>query len=67
MHTGFYVNVVQVSKELLDHFLSLFSKEPFFSSEQTKGQIFRSKEWCSWKDDELGYFVAVRKLAGVVL
>lgn len=58
---GFGKNVVQVPKGLLDHFLSFFTTEPFFSTNQTHGQIFRSREWCQWRDDEHGFFVAVRK------
>ncbi len=58
---GFDINIVQVSRKVLDHFLSFFEREPFFSEEQTKYMISRSKEWCQWRDDELGYFAVVRK------
>lgn len=58
---GFDINIIQVTKKLLEHFLSFFDKEPYYSEEQTKYMISRSKEWCNWKDDETAFFVAVRK------
>lgn len=45
----------------IDHFLSFFDKEPFYSEEQTKYMVSRSKDWCQWRDDELGYFAVLRK------
>lgn len=59
---GFFTNVLQVSKTMLDHFLSFYSKEPFVSTEQTEGQKMRSGYWCQGLDNERAYFVAVRKL-----
>jgi SAM-dependent methyltransferase len=60
---GFAMNIIEVNQPVLEHFLSFFSKEPYFSTRQTAGQIHRSKAWCHWLDDEVGYWVAVRKLA----
>lgn len=59
---GFSNNIIQISRQGLDHFLSFFTKEPFLSSKQTKNQIRRSKDDCHWLDDETGYFAIVRKL-----
>jgi hypothetical protein len=59
---GFFTNVLQVSKLLLDHFLSFYDTQPFLSTEQTEGQKMRSGYWCQGLDDERGYWAAVRKL-----
>lgn len=64
---GFIVNVLQVSKGLLDHFLDHFSHEPFFNANQTAEQLSRSVNWCLRQDNEVGYFVAVRKDKKVLL
>lgn len=50
-----------VKKPLIEHFLSFFTTTPFFNTEQNERQKFRSREWCPGHDQELGYFVAVRK------
>lgn len=63
---GFEVNMIEVSKTLLDHFLSKFQHRPFLSTEQTELQIMRSRDWCGWKDDEQGYWAAVTKPVGAV-
>jgi hypothetical protein len=59
----FYHLPTQVSKHVLDHFLSHFTVDsgPFFSYNRTQGQIQRSKDWCRGKDNEQGYWAAVRK------
>ena len=62
---GFAMHIIQVRKALLKHFLdSSFSVEggPLVSTKQTQGQVDRSRDWCKWKDDEMGYFVIVKKL-----
>jgi hypothetical protein len=59
---GFFTNVLQVSKGLLDHFLSFYDTKPFLSTEQTEGQKLRSSYWCQGLDNEMGYWAAVRKL-----
>ena len=59
---GFQVQIVQANKSLLDHFLSAFSSAPWVSTNQTEGQLERSVNWCRKKDDERGYFAAVRKI-----
>jgi hypothetical protein len=65
---GFLVNILQVRKPLLDHFLSEqffdHSRSPFFSTNQTSNQLRRSREWCriDW-DNERGFWVALRKKA----
>jgi hypothetical protein len=58
---GFDINIIQVSRTLLDHFLSFFEREPFYSEEQTQYQVSRSKDWCQWRDDEIGYWTVLRK------
>lgn len=58
---GFYVNVLQVSKVLLEHFLSAFPEKVFFSTNQTEGQKMRSRDWCGGRDDERGFFVVLKK------
>lgn len=58
---GFFVNVLQVSKTMLDHFLSFFDHKPFFSTERTPNQISRSSGWCRNTDKEQAFFVAVHK------
>ena len=57
----FRQHFIQVSKKLLDHFLSFFDREPFYSEEQTKYQIERSRDWCHGKDNERGFWVVLRK------
>lgn len=57
----FYRNTIQIKKPVLDHFLSHFSKEPFYSTNRTIGQLYRSQHWCPGRDEEAGYWVAVRK------
>mmetsp|Transcript_37748 Transcript_37748/g.65240 ORF Transcript_37748/g.65240 Transcript_37748/m.65240 type:complete len:346 (-) Transcript_37748:82-1119(-) len=59
---GFFTNVLQVHKAVLDHFLSFYSQEPYLSTDQTEGQRMRGKDWCHNLDDERGYWAAVRKL-----
>lgn len=59
---GFFTNVLQVSKTVLDHFLSFYDTQPFLSTEQTEGQKMRSGYWCQGLDDERGYWAAVRKI-----
>lgn len=59
---GFAMHIIQVRKELLDYFLeSSFTPHPFVSTEQTEGQVARSRDWCKWKDDEMGYWAIVKK------
>lgn len=65
--SGFTVNVIQVSKTLLDHFLDHFSTGPYFNANQTDEQLSRSVNWCLRLDNEMGYFVAVRKTKKVLL
>ena len=59
---GYYTNVLQVSKPILDHFLSFYELQPFLSTNQTDFQIMRSRDWCGWKDDERGYWAVVKKI-----
>ena len=59
---GFFTNVLQVHKAVLDHFLSFYSQEPYLSTDQTEGQRMRGKDWCHNLDDERGYWAAVPKL-----
>ena len=59
---GFAMHIIQVRKVLLDHFLSYFTVKQFLSDKQTKGQLDRSKNWCKWKDDEMGYRAMVKKV-----
>ncbi len=59
---GFAMHIIQVRKAVLDHLLSHFTVTPFLSDKQTKGQIDRSKNWCKWKDDEMGYWAMVKKV-----
>ena len=59
---GFAMHIIQVRKELLEHFFSHFSEGPLLSTKQTEGQIDRSKNWCKWKDDEMGYWAIVKKI-----
>lgn len=54
--SGFMTNVLQVKKPLLEAFLSQY-KFVYFNTNQTAGQVFRSREWCR-SDNERGYFVA---------
>lgn len=58
---GFQSHMIQVVKPLLEHFLSFFDQEPFFSTKQNALQKERSAQWCGNIDEEVGYFVAVRK------
>jgi hypothetical protein len=59
---GFFTNVLQVSKGVLDHFLSFYDTKPFLSTEQTEGQKLRGSYWCQGLDNEQGYWAAVRKI-----
>jgi len=59
---GYNHNVIQVRKELLDHFLSKFSTDIFINTNQSVHQIHRSKAWCKWQDDEMAYFVIAKKI-----
>ena len=59
--SGFGFNIIQVSRHLLDHFVSFFDKQPFFSTNMTEGQIGRSRDWCNWDDKEEAFWLAVRK------
>jgi hypothetical protein len=60
---GFAMHIIQVKQNLLKHFFdSSFTKEPLLSTAQTEGQIDRSKNWCKWKDDEMGYWAILRKI-----
>ncbi len=59
---GFYVNVLQISKPVLEHFLSHFTPSPFFSTNQTSNQLMRSKHWCGGKDDERSFWVVAHKI-----
>ena len=53
--SGFLVNVLQVKRPLLDHFLAQYTWQ-YYSTNQTAGQAFRQREWCR-HDHERGYFV----------
>lgn len=64
---GFGINVVQVAKPLLDHFLSFFSTEPYFNTNQTKNQVMRSRDWCRGLDDERSYWIIVRKVKEIAV
>ena len=59
----FNQNVLQVAKPLIFHFLSKFTREPYFSLEPTEQQK-HSAEWNCHDasiDEEPGLYVAVRK------
>ena len=43
---GFFTNILQVSKGLLDHFLTAFPDKLFFSTNYTENQIRRMHHWC---------------------
>ena len=43
---GFFTNILQVSKGLLDHFLTAFPDTIFYSTNKTENQCHRSKYWC---------------------
>jgi len=58
---GFAMHIIQVRKNVLEHLLSHFENTPFLSEKQTKGQLDRSKNWCKWKDDEMGFWAIVKK------
>ena len=59
--SGFLVNIIQVKKIMLDHFLSKFElASGYVNTNQTAGQRFRQQNWCP-RDNERAYFVAVRK------
>lgn len=58
---GFYTHIIQCSKGLLDHFLDSFPQREFYSTNQTHGMKMRNLHWCHGRDDERGYFVALRK------
>jgi hypothetical protein len=60
--SGFLVDLIQVSKHLLDHFMGFFDHSPFLSTNKTEGQISRALGWCHGKDDEQGYWAVVRKI-----
>lgn len=63
---GFYVNVLQISKTVLYHFLTFFTETPFFSTNQTSNQLMRSKHWCGGRDDERAFWVAGRKKVATI-
>lgn len=54
--SGFLTNVLQVRRPLLDHFLSHY-RWKYYSTNQTAGQAYRSRDWCPRNDNERGYFV----------
>lgn len=58
----FYRNPIQISRFVLDHFLSHFTHEPYFNSNKTSGQIFRNMNWCFGRDNEQAYFMVGRKI-----
>ena len=43
---GFNLNIVQVARPLLDHFISKFEKFPYLTTNQTISQKMRSKKHC---------------------
>ena len=53
--------IIMPTKGLMDHFLSFYGREPYYSLNQTKEAVSRSKDWCRWLDDELSYWACVRK------
>lgn len=59
--SGFMVNVLQVTRPVLDHFMSHFTSELFLSTNQTANQQRRSRDWCRNEDQERSYWAAVRK------
>jgi len=59
---GYGMNVIQVRKPLLDHFLSKFSTDIYINTNQSEHQIDRSKNWCGWMDDEIAYWVIATKI-----
>jgi hypothetical protein len=61
---GFLVNILEVKKVVLDHFLSFFDDKPFLSTNQTHNQMRRSRDWCLNLDKEQGYWAALRKPIG---
>lgn len=66
--SGFYTNVIEIPKFLLDHFInSGFSRKPFFFGNQTEEQKYRSANWCLWLDSEIGYFTVITKTQKVLL
>jgi hypothetical protein len=58
---GFFTNILQVSKPLLEHFLTFFGDVIYMNTNQTADAAHRSKYWCLGKDEERGYFAIVRK------
>lgn len=63
---GFTINVIQITRGVLDHFLSHFDRSPYFTTNQTSDQAIRASEWCHGKDNEPAYWVAVRKVKELV-
>ena len=61
--TAGFQSHIQVVKPFLEHFLSFFDSEPYFNTKQNELQKERSAQWCGNIDEEVGYFVAVRKKA----
>jgi hypothetical protein len=60
---GFAMHIIQVRESLLKHYFnSSFTIKPFISTKQTEGQIERSKNWCKWKDDEMGFWAIITKI-----
>ncbi len=58
---GYTINVVQVCKPLLDHFLSKFDRTPYFTTNMTSDQLHRAATWCHGKDTEPAYWAVVTK------
>ena len=54
---GFNLNIIQVARPLLDHFISKFEKFPYLTTIQTTDQKMRSIRHCNGQiyDDERGH------------
>jgi hypothetical protein len=60
---GFTINVVQITKPVLDHFLAKFDRAPYFTTNQTTDQAIRAAQWCHGRDTEPAYWAAIRKVS----
>eukprot|EP01031_Cornospumella_fuschlensis_P028119 gene28119-33953_t len=58
---GFFTNVLQVSKPLLEHFLTFFPDVIYMNTNRTADAAYRSRYWCLNLDDELAFFTIARK------
>lgn len=58
---GYTINVVQVCKPLLEHFMSKFDQMPFLTTNMTTDQKHRASSWCHGLDTEPAYWAVVTK------